>query len=221
MAEPKLDRAVQKAVLEATPTLVDGLLHDARNPLNALAINLEVLTDKLRRSDGLGGADRNLRAMREQIFRVDTILRRFADFLAPRRSGAGEAKLSELVEAALEVAGHEARKKRLRLIARVEPDLKVWLLQAWSAHFLTLQIILRSIDRAEPGSDIEVSLSRSRESGAPLFTVRETGSASENGANLVHVLERVSCQIGAALSVRGSECRLAFPSATSDSIQGG
>jgi len=219
MAAPKLDRAVQEVVLEATPTLVDSLLHDARNPLNALAINLEVLTDKLRQPDGLGGADRNLRAMREQIFRVDTILRRFADFLAPRPSGGGEAKLSELVEAALEVAGHEAHKKRLRLIARVEPDLKAWLPYAWSARFLTLQIILRAIGRAQPGSDVEVSLSR--QSGAPLLIVTETGSASEDGANLTHVLERVSGQIGAALTVRGSECRLAFPAATSDSIQGG
>ena len=73
--------------------------------------------------------------------------------------------------------------------------------------------------RAQPGSDVEVSLSR--QSGAPLLIVTETGSASEDGANLTHVLERVSGQIGAALTVRGIECRLAFPSTTSDAIQGG
>jgi signal transduction histidine kinase len=210
MVEPSLDLAVQEAVMEATPKLVDSLLHDARNPLNALAINLEVLTDKLRQSVALGNADKNLRAMREQIFRVDTILRRFADFLAPPRLGPGEAKLSELVEAALEVAGHEARKKRLRLLARVEPGLRVWLPHAWSAHFLTLQTILRAIGRAEPGSDIEVSLSR--QSGTPLFAVTEARSTSENGADPAPALQHVCCEIGARLSVHGGECRLAFPS---------
>jgi signal transduction histidine kinase len=214
MGELTLDPAVQVALLEAAPRLVDGLLHDARNPLNALAINLEVLTDKLRQSAALGSAEKNLRAMREQIFRVDAILRRFADFLAPRRLGAGQANLSELVEGALEIAGHEARKKSLRLIPQVEPDLRVWLEHAWLAHFLTLQPILRAIGRAEAGSDIEVSLSR--QAGSPTLVVTESRSGNEDGRDWATALEQVCREIGGTSCVRGGECRLAFPSIPSD-----
>ncbi|HXN41127.1 MAG TPA: histidine kinase dimerization/phospho-acceptor domain-containing protein, partial [Myxococcaceae bacterium] len=67
--------------------LVLGLLHDARNPLNALAINLEVLTDKLRQSEAPATGEKNVKAMREQIRRIDSMLRRFGDFLAPRALG--------------------------------------------------------------------------------------------------------------------------------------
>ncbi len=204
-----LDPAVRAALVDATPRLIDSLVHDARNPLNALAINLEVLTDKLRQAAMLGGAEKNLRAMREQIFRVDGILQRFADFLAPHRSGAGEVNFSQVLDAALEVTGHEARRKRVRLVARVDPDLKTCLPHAWSAHFLALQPILRAIARAEVGSDVEISLSRQAE-GA-LLVVREACSGAEDGPDLAPALNHLCSAIGGSASVRGSECRVAFP----------
>ena len=45
--------------------------------------------------------------MREQILRVDAILRRFSDFIAPRPVARGEVDFSELVLKALDVVGHE------------------------------------------------------------------------------------------------------------------
>ena len=219
MGEPTLDPAVQGAFLESVPRLVDSLVHDARNPLNALAINLEVLSDKLRQSAMSGNAEKNVRAMREQIVRVDNILRMFAEFLSPRRGAAGEVKLSELVEAALAVAGHEARKKRLRLTARVEPGLSIWLQHAWSPTFLTLHPILRAIRRAEVGSDVEVSLAR-QGSGVEL-RVTESRSAGEEETELAAALESICGQNGGTASVRGGVCCLAFPSSCSERTSGG
>jgi hypothetical protein len=64
------------------------------------------------------------RAMREQVFKVDLILRNFSEFLvvgAP--SMLSELNLSDVVERALEVLGHEARKRRVKVKAEVEPGL--------------------------------------------------------------------------------------------------
>src|SRR6476646_8256161 len=83
---------VQAAKYALVQRLIDSMLHDARNPLNALAINLDVLTEKLRGPDRLvpPNQEKNLKAMREQIFRVDGILKTFSDYLAPKaNSGAG------------------------------------------------------------------------------------------------------------------------------------
>ncbi len=41
------DPVVDAARYGAVPTLMDSLLHDVRNPLNALSIHLDVLTAKL------------------------------------------------------------------------------------------------------------------------------------------------------------------------------
>ena len=216
--EETLDLVMDGLLGETARALVSGLLHDARNPLNALAINLEVLTDKIRQSEAPATGEKNVRAMREQIRRIDSMLRRFGDFLAPRALGAGEVNLTEIAEAAIELTGHEARKKHLRVIARLEPALKVWLPHAGSAYFLTLQPILRAIGRAEDGSDIEVSLSR-QASGA-VFSVIESSSGSAEESALGPALERLCREMDGTSRVRGAECLLSFPSKDSD-VTGG
>jgi len=208
-SETVLNPAVRAALVDSTPRLVDSLVHEARNPLNAIAINVEVLTDKLRQAALLGGTEKYLRAMRDQVFRVDGILRRFADFLAPRPSGEAEVNLSHVVEAAVQVAGHEARKNRVGLAVEVEPELRSSLSHACSVYFLTLQPILRAIGRA--GADSQVQISLSRQPDAVLFVVRESGPGVEDGPDLAPVLDELSGAIGGSASVRGGECRVTFP----------
>ncbi len=64
-----------------------GLVHEARNPLNAMAIHLEVLADKLR--DETTGElppqyARNLDSARNQVRRLDDLLRRWGEFSCER-----------------------------------------------------------------------------------------------------------------------------------------
>src|SRR5687767_9977504 len=49
-ASPEL--TIGAARQAANQRLMDSLLHDVRNPLNALSINLDVLTEKIRREHG-------------------------------------------------------------------------------------------------------------------------------------------------------------------------
>ncbi|HME91896.1 MAG TPA: histidine kinase, partial [Myxococcaceae bacterium] len=135
-----LETMVRASWFAAVPGLVDSLIHDARNPLNALTLNLEVLTEKIHAlPNSLPAADKNLRAIREQVFRVDSILRKFAEFIAARPAGQGEANLSELVVRAVEVLGHEARSGRVRMLSQIEPGLKVRFAELSAAPFVALQ----------------------------------------------------------------------------------
>jgi signal transduction histidine kinase len=208
MDETIFQPAVQRAFFEASSQLVDGLVHDARNPLNALAINLEVLTDKISETSASAPTEKNVRAMREQIARIDEILRRFADFLAPKPGGPAQARLSEIVQSAVEVTAHQARKKRIRVSAQVQPGVTAPVEQAWSAHFLTLQAILRAIAGAEPGSEIEVALSR-HEKGEIAFSVIGA-SGKQMSADSTAALEEVCRRSGATCSLLGGEWRLVF-----------
>lgn len=113
---------------EAIARLASGLSHDVRNPLNALAIHLEVLADKLRR-DGRGAIpahlEKNLAAARAQVNRVDGIVRRFADFAAARDFGGTGVEARALVE---EVAGlclYEAGRHGVAITAVAADDLFV------------------------------------------------------------------------------------------------
>src|SRR3954463_13304181 len=92
------DPVVGAARYSAIPALMDSLLHDVRNPLNALTINLEVLYGKLKAEMGEVplSQEKNIKAMRDQIQRVDGILRQFHEFIVLRGGAAGEVDLSEV-----------------------------------------------------------------------------------------------------------------------------
>lgn len=153
---------VGAAAYEAAARLMESLLHDSRNPLNALAINLEVLTEKLKDDDGKvpESQDKNIRAMREQVYKVDAILRQFSEFMTPRRGASSEVNLSELVTRALDVVGHESRRRRVKLKAAVEPNVLQPNLDAGALHLLMMQVLLRALSRAEAGSEASVVLDR-------------------------------------------------------------
>jgi signal transduction histidine kinase len=209
--ESTLDDAVGTAWLEAASYLMDGLLHEARNPLNALAIHLEVLSEKVRSGPAaLGSAEKNLRTMRDQVYRVDQILRRFADFIAPRSPGQTETKLSELLQSALDVLGHQIRKRNLRLSAHIEPDVFIAVGEGCDACFLALQPILRSVVRSPVHSDLRVSLTR--EGNNALLAVDAEGwRPDKEDRPLAATLARL-CQLnGGSFSFQEGKARLALP----------
>jgi signal transduction histidine kinase len=188
--------STEGGALQAASTLMDSLLHEARNPLNALAINLEVLSEKLKPQEELrASVDKNLKAMREQIFRVDNILRRFAEFIAPRPQPAEKVDLSAIVQSALETVGHEGRKRRIRFSSDVAPQLEIRCSDAAEIHLLVIQPMLQALEKMAAGSQLDVQLSRDGE----FISLRIQGP--ENSAVKPASVDRLCRNNGLALSV--------------------
>ena len=205
------DEVLDAARYAAVPPLVESLLHDVRNPLNALAINLEVLNEKLKGEDGEvpAGQAKNLRAMREQVTRVDGILRQFAEFLVHRAGPSGEASLSETLGRVLAVLGHEGRRRRIKVQPAIEAGLNVRLADLSELGFLLLQPVLRAFERAEAGSEVAV-VARGEGARVVLEVVEATDIAQEKAPGAVAGLERACARLGVELQLRGGTCRLAF-----------
>jgi signal transduction histidine kinase len=97
---------------------MDGLPHDLRNPLNALALNVEVLQEKLSRASGgevPAGPAKNLQALRDQVARLDVLLGQFTRFLTPPGALQGGTTLGTLAREAAAVLGHSARRAQVGL----------------------------------------------------------------------------------------------------------
>jgi signal transduction histidine kinase len=209
---PESRAGIEGALYQVAARLVDSLLHDARNPLNALAINLDVLAEKLK--DGAGEVPpsqaKNVGAMRAQIFRVEAVLRQFADFIAPHPGQSGEVDLSQVVRGALEALSYEARRAQVQLCPALEPDSFVHLRDSAHARILTTQAVLRGILRSPPESELEVRLHMD---GARVsLTVRDDGRDKfEPLPELVPALEEVSRREGGQLVIRGGECIVSLP----------
>lgn len=206
------DLAVGAARNALVQRLVDSLLHDVRNPLNALSINLDVLTEKIRRDLGEVPAsqEKNLKVMREQIFRVDGILRQFAEFLAPRRDPSRSVfDVSEIVKQALSVLGHECRRAMVKVRQMIEPDLKTSG-DAAALRFLAVQVLLRGVIRAGAEGELDVTLQR-EERGIALRVRDGGGDPREPFAHAALALQQVASRLGGSAEMEGSEARIFLP----------
>ncbi|MGQ0504384.1 MAG: histidine kinase [Myxococcaceae bacterium] len=215
--QQKLQDAVSDSPLFAarcatTTSLMESLLHDARNPLNALSINLEVMSERMRRQAELmmPAYEKNLRVMREQILRVDAILRSFAEFIAPSPAQGEEIELSQRVLKATEVLSHECRKHRITLRPMVDAGVKVALRDSGAASFVALQPVYRAIRRSVEGSEISVMLRQ--EGGFAVLHVSDTNpSRDEPTPETVPALDRLCREHKGRLDVQAGECFVFLP----------
>lgn len=215
-AEQATAGVVQAAKFALVQRLMDSLLHDARNPLNALAINLDVLTEKLRGPDRSvpPTQEKNLKAMREQIFRVDGILKMFADYMAPR-SNSGLANndaptFTDRIVKSLDVAGHELRRGRIALRQMLEPNVRTKDQDATALNFLPLQAVLRAAARTQAGGEISVTLSA--DNGHAVLKVTDTGAPGEEPfPEAAAALQLEAERLGGRCRVADGECVLHLP----------
>jgi phosphoglycerate-specific signal transduction histidine kinase len=207
-----MDPVVDAARYSAVPSLMDSLLHDVRNPLNALSIHLEVLTEKLKGEAGQVPAsqEKNLRSMREQIQRVDGILRRFSEFIVSRPGSLGDVELSETVTRALDVLSHESRKRRLQVRLTIAPGVRARLSDTGELGFLVVQTLMRVYDRSAQGGEVTVAV-RAEDTRAVLEVVASAMADSEGPLEAAAALELRCAQLGVDVHMEAGTCRLTFP----------
>src|SRR5512133_2402934 len=100
--------------------VVAGVAHDIKNPLNAMSLQIALLGDKL---EGCAGeatraADGHLGSLREQIARVNEVLRRLIDVTDPP-APLGYTDLVSLLADVACLFGYDARRRRIDMV--VEP----------------------------------------------------------------------------------------------------
>ncbi len=101
----------------ALSRVIAGVAHDIKNPLNAMALQLAILSEKLSGDDERGPATGpHLGALREQVGRVNEVLRRFLDVTDPGAPH-GYNELGAQVADAAGLLAHEARRRRVQLVA--------------------------------------------------------------------------------------------------------
>lgn len=195
----------------ATARLVEALLHGTRNLLNAMTMNLGALGEKLKDDSGAvpPTLEKNLRIVRDQVFRVDAILRVFAEFMATRPSQLSELSLAQVLERARQTLEHEARDRRVAVKMDLEPGLQVQLSDPLALRFLAFQALLRALLRSPPGGEVEVGLRR--QGDRAVLEVRDAGGDEEPDASPGPALEALGRVRSVEVSIQAGRCELTFP----------
>ncbi len=116
---PALELAMEAVALVR---LAGTMAHEVKNPLNAMALQLALLGDKIStESEVLAAACAgNLASLKNQVGRVNEVVRRFVDVCDPPPAEAFDA--GSLLADAANLFGHEARRRRVALTCEASPD---------------------------------------------------------------------------------------------------
>ncbi len=113
--------------LSAIGRLTRGVAHEVKNPLNAMAIHLDLLREKARQRGGQE-LDNHVEVIRREIDRLDRVVKTFLDFTRPVEVQLRETDLAELAQSVVELVQADAQMHGIRLDLQFEePHPTVWL----------------------------------------------------------------------------------------------
>jgi signal transduction histidine kinase len=119
---PRADEWLEQAMRSlGLVRLASGVAHDIKNPLNAMSLQIALLGEKLAPSpEASAAAAAHLRAVRDQIGRVNEVLRRFLDVADPG-APLGYTDIGALLSDIGNLFAHEGRRRRLTLSIDAQP----------------------------------------------------------------------------------------------------
>jgi signal transduction histidine kinase len=114
---PAIEYAMQAIALVR---LAGSLAHEVKNPLNAMALQLALLSEKIEISESLASTCAgNLASLKLQIGRINEVVRRYLDVADPTPSGGFDA--GSLLADVASLFGHEARRRHVALACQATP----------------------------------------------------------------------------------------------------
>lgn len=112
--------------LSAVGRLTRGVAHEVKNPLNAMAIHLDLLKEKA--GPGQPGLQPHIQVMRREIERLDRVVRTFLDFTRPVELHLRSVDLGEVTAGVAQLAAADAQAQGIRLAVQVPPQApRVWM----------------------------------------------------------------------------------------------
>jgi signal transduction histidine kinase len=115
--------------LSAIGQLSRGIAHEIRNPLNFISLSIDHIKTKYRPSDGAGaeGFEKLVESMKEEIHRLDRLVRDFLDYGKPLKLDLQPCGTRELLADVVEIVRAKAASDRIRIVEdyRALPELRL------------------------------------------------------------------------------------------------
>ncbi len=179
--------------------LVAGLVHDVNSPLNSMVLHLAILGDKLAEAgDGAAAAAAgHLDSLRQQVRRVNEVVRSFAEAVEPA-SGPGGTDLGGLAADAAERLRYEARRREVEIACRAEHGAVRAHCDAARAGPLVVALLWKAVAESPAGSRVEVG-ALADGAWAVLALSHPSGPAAPGLEEVLPAASRAAAALGGAL----------------------
>jgi signal transduction histidine kinase len=178
-------------------SVISGVAHQLRNPLNAMSLQLELLSHDVEQS---ANATRRVRALRDEIERLDRALNALLRFMRPEQLKLASVPLNKLLT---EVAG-AVRKPEIRLDYDLDPSvLAITADRALLAEALR-NIIVNAVEAMPRGGRVALSTQRLPDNFVEI-RVADEGAGIEDTSqifNLYYTTKKGGSGLGLPLALR-------------------
>jgi signal transduction histidine kinase len=158
------------ARLAAISRLTGGVAHEIKNPLNAIALHLEVLRAKTAGHDP--DIEKEIQIISAEITRLDRVVKTFLDFNRPVELQVREVDLAQLAREVGTLVQPEASKNSVEITVKAEPEVfmrgdRDLIKQAM------LNVVVNGVESMKSGG--EVAIEARRDGSECVLSVRDRG----------------------------------------------
>jgi PAS domain S-box-containing protein len=108
--------------LAAINRVTGGVAHEIKNPLNAIALHLEILKSKLRELEGADEVEAELRVIGREISRLDRVVKTFLDFTRPVELELREVNLASVAREVATLVAPQAATRQVTLDVKIAEE---------------------------------------------------------------------------------------------------
>ena len=153
------ERAAQAERVAALQTLSAGLAHEVRNPLNAAALQLELLSRRIARAGGDDKLVEPTRLVHHELQRLSGLLNEFISFARPPQLELGDHDLVSLVHHVIEVERAFAAERNVGIEFDTKAHAAVVQVDGGKVHQMVQNILRNAIEASPPQRTVTLTLS--------------------------------------------------------------
>jgi signal transduction histidine kinase len=171
--------------------LAAAMAHEVRNPLNSMAIHVELLEGRLKREERSAAdreaALRSAQVMANEIERVDRILEEYLQYAGPEEASRRPVEAAQLVAEAIKRARPQAEKRGVGLEIKSAGELGQWAVDAEGLGEALDAVLDNAVQASPRGAVIEVSAASDADQAQVVVADRGEGISAEDLPRVFHI----------------------------------
>jgi two-component system, sporulation sensor kinase E len=172
--------------------LAAAMAHEVRNPLNSMAIHVELLEGRLKKEPGAPSPERtqilkSIGTLAGEIERIDRILDEYLTFAGPEETPRRPVDPGTMVAAAVERARALAESRAVRVQLSVPQNLERWNIDADGVAEALDALLVNAMEASPRGSTVTVTLRADSDQGEVTIADEGVGILPEDLPRIFHL----------------------------------
>lgn len=181
--EGKLER---KSRMAYVGTLASGLVHEIRNPLNGINLNLSLLEEEIAEAEGVerGRFERLLGRIKPNLSHLERISTEFLRFARPPELELEPCDPGKIVEGAADFLSLQARNQGVEIAVELDPAVGEILLDESKIRQILLNLMVNALQAMPEGGKLSILSERIRDDWVLSISDTGVGISPENQQKL-------------------------------------